>query len=429
VAFLDRFVPPPLRATAELHRRARTVAGGSLAVGIAAGLVGVARALVQAWEPQTGWTLATAAVALLGLPLLRVTRRPEVPAFALLAVGTAALLAIARAEGGLQSQAIYWAPLVPLWTVFFVGRLAGAALTGMLALGFVALHLASDPVAPAADDPFLRLASALGASFAALGVAVLYETSRLRAQEQILAERARIDRLKDELVATVSHELRTPLTSIRGALGLLEGGGTVPLPEPARPLVAIARRNSDRLGLLIDDLLDLERIESGGLAYDRCVVEVAPLIDEAVESDRALAGELGVEIAVRSDVGDARITVDPRRLQQVISNLISNAAKHSPRGATVDIAAHVVEGHVELSVTDRGPGIPADFRGRVFERFARADSSDARRTGGTGLGLSIAKRIVEDSGGRIWFTTRTGGGTTFHVRLPLASVLPSVPDA
>jgi PAS domain S-box-containing protein len=233
-----------------------------------------------------------------------------------------------------------------------------------------------------------------------------------------LTERVQADRLKDEFVATVSHELRTPLTSIAGALGLLAGNAVGKLPEPAARLIAIARANCQRLVRLINDILDVGKIESGQLVFDLKRVEVLSLVEQAIEANRGFADgyDVGIQLDVSSEKGE--VCADPDRLVQVVTNLLSNAVKFSPRGGKVVVGTKNRSGIVRISVRDYGHGIPDEFRPRVFEKFAQADSSDTRHGGGSGLGLSILKTIVDRLGGTVVFDDAPGGGTIFHVELP-----------
>ncbi len=239
-----------------------------------------------------------------------------------------------------------------------------------------------------------------------------------------IAERAEIDRMKDEFVSTVSHELRTPLTSIAGSLGLIAGGAAGPLPEKAARLIAIAQSNSQRLVRLINDVLDMEKLESGKMPFLFGPLDLAEVAARAVDGVRGYADQLGVELALDAPV-KAPIRGDPDRLVQVATNLLSNAAKFSPRGETVRLSVKVEGETAHMSVTDKGPGVPEAFRDRIFTRFAQADASDARGKSGTGLGLYIAKEIAERHGGRLWFESPPTGGAVFHMDLPLQIDLPA----
>ena len=238
-----------------------------------------------------------------------------------------------------------------------------------------------------------------------------------------ITERQKVDRMKNEFVSTVSHELRTPLTSIKGALDLIRGGVSGDLPDKLSSMIDIAYTNTDRLVRLINDILDIEKIESGNMEFRFQPTEIGPLLEQAVQANMAY----GVEFEVRfvlEDVPEATVNGDPDRLTQVLTNLLSNAAKFSPAGAEVAITAARRNGTVRLSVRDRGPGVPEEHRDRLFEKFTQADSSDARQKGGTGLGLSISKAIVEKHGGTIGFTTALGEGSTFFVDLPVSGTTP-----
>jgi signal transduction histidine kinase len=244
------------------------------------------------------------------------------------------------------------------------------------------------------------------------------------AQDQI-DQHKKMERMKDEFISLVSHELRTPLTSIHASLGLLSSGLTTGLPEKARQLLEVAHRNSQRLVRLIGDVLDLQKIESGTMPFELRPVEIGPFLEQAIEANEAYGAQFGVSFVLNGVPPRIGIKADPDRLMQVITNLLSNAAKFSPSYRTVLVAAQRNAGVVRVTVTDRGPGIPEEFRARIFQRFAQADSSTTREKGGTGLGLNISKAIVERMGGHIGFETEVGVGTTFYVELPLTEQSPN----
>jgi len=232
-------------------------------------------------------------------------------------------------------------------------------------------------------------------------------------------ERKKIERMKNEFVSTVSHELRTPLTSIRGSLGLIAGGAVGELSEQAKKLVAIAHNNSERLVRLINDILDMEKIESGKMRFDMQLHRIRPLLEQAVEANRAYGEQLGVQFQIQAAVPEVVVPLDSDRFMQVMANLLSNAAKFSPSGGTVDIAAEQRDGAVRIYVSDDGPGIPEEFRSKIFGKFSQADASDSRQKGG-GLGLSIVRAIMEKHNGQVGFESQVGFGTTFHVSFPMA---------
>ncbi len=233
-----------------------------------------------------------------------------------------------------------------------------------------------------------------------------------------ISERRRMEQLKDEFVSTVSHELRTPLTSIAGSLGLLAGGVAGALPEKAARLIQIAQSNSQRLVRLINDILDIEKIESGKLRLDMVPLNLRDIAERSVEGVQGYGGDLGVTLTL-SEGEPVLIRGDADRLIQVVTNLLSNALKFSPRGGVVHVAVDPETRLARLSVVDEGPGIPQAFRARIFSKFAQADGSDTRAKGGTGLGLAIAREIAERHGGRLWFESAEGEGATFHLDLPL----------
>ena len=234
-----------------------------------------------------------------------------------------------------------------------------------------------------------------------------------------ITERKKVERMKNEFISTVSHELRTPLTSIRGALGLVGSGTVGELPAQAQPLVDIAVKNCERLVRLINDILDIEKIEANKMDFTIRPLELMPLINQAAESNRVYAGEYGANIVISDGMPGAVVPVDEDRFIQVLTNLLSNAAKFSPQGGTIGVATQARNGGVRVSVSDEGPGIPEAFRKQIFEKFSQADGSDTRQKGGSGLGLSITKAIVENLGGHIAFETQERKGTTFHVDLPV----------
>ncbi len=233
-----------------------------------------------------------------------------------------------------------------------------------------------------------------------------------------ISELKRIDRMKSEFVSTVSHELRTPLTSIRGSLGLISGGIAGVLPDKVRGLVDIAKNNCERLIRLINDILDSEKIESGKMQFELKPLELRPLLEQALADNQGFADQHKVKLEIQAPRQALRAHVDSDRLLQVMTNLLSNAIKFSPVDGTVLVLLGRHAGRLRVEVIDNGPGIPEEFRGRIFQKFSQADSSDTRQKGGTGLGLSIAKALVERMNGTLEFKSRPNVGTTFFFELP-----------
>lgn len=226
------------------------------------------------------------------------------------------------------------------------------------------------------------------------------------------SERKRIERMKDALMSTVSHELRTPLTSVVGALGLLRAGSAGVIPEPAARLIAIAENNSRRLIRLINDMLDIDRIQSGALRLARAPIDLVDVVDRAAVGSQGLAAVESVQIACDLPGQAVIVLGDPDRLLQVITNLVSNAVRASPTGGIVQIGLRVVDasGKVMVTVDDQGAGVPPAFRDRIFGRFERADGEQGV---GTGLGLAISREIIARHDGQIWFEDRPAGGSRF----------------
>ncbi len=231
-----------------------------------------------------------------------------------------------------------------------------------------------------------------------------------------VTDREEVDRMKDEFVSVVSHELRTPLTSIRGSLGLLAGGAVGDLPEGGRRMVEIAVENTDRLIRLINDILDIERIESGTVVLHEERCEIATLVAESLRVVVPLADAAGVDLGLAKVEGTVRADAD--RIVQTLTNLLSNAVKFSPFGGVVTLSAARQGDEILVRVTDEGRGIPADKLESIFLRFQQVDASDSRQKGGTGLGLAICKSLVEQHGGRIWAESEPGQGATFSFTLP-----------
>jgi PAS domain S-box-containing protein len=232
--------------------------------------------------------------------------------------------------------------------------------------------------------------------------------------------RHEMERLKREFISTVSHELRTPLTSIHGALGLMASGKLGALPEKPQRMLDIAVKNTDRLVRLVNEILDIDRMESGSLKMEMRPLELTELLMQASDVMRSMAESAGVRL--ESDAKPMAIYADGDRLMQMVTNLLSNAIKFSRPGGTVRLSAAQVGRNLQISVADEGRGIPADKLETIFERFKQVDASDSREKGGSGLGLSICRMIAQQHGGRIWAESTLGKGSVFTVEMPLRSI-------
>ena len=228
-----------------------------------------------------------------------------------------------------------------------------------------------------------------------------------------ISERIKLEQMKSEFVSTVSHELRTPLTSITGALGMVTAGSLGEVPAKVDQVLQIAYKNSQRLGLLINDLLDMEKLLAGKMTFDLQLHSLDGLIEQALKDNQSYADKLGISFQYLNKIGAVNIKVDSLRFAQVMSNLLSNAAKFSPKGESVEILLLQQNDQVRIEVKDKGPGVPDEFRKRIFQKFSQADSSDTRQKSGTGLGLAIVKELVDRMGGEVGYETEVGKGSCF----------------
>ena len=233
-----------------------------------------------------------------------------------------------------------------------------------------------------------------------------------------ISERFEIEQTKNQFISVVSHELRTPLTSIQGSLKLMLGGTCGILSEKAIDLLRVCERNSVRLLDMVDDILDLEKLRAGSLIYDMQRIALDTVIDDALKSNQSFAEHYDVRLISQTDVTDAMINGDHKRLVQVMSNLISNGAKASTPGGQINIHLQRDGDIYRTLVTDFGSGIPEDYQANIFHSFTQADSSDVRKEQGTGMGLAICKAIIQQHGGEIGFESTPGVGTTFYFTLP-----------
>lgn len=227
--------------------------------------------------------------------------------------------------------------------------------------------------------------------------------------------------LQSQFVSVISHELRTPLTSIKGSLGLIEGGQVGDIPPQAQKLVKIANKNSARLVALINDLLDVQKFESGKMVLDISPVNIAKLVKEAVEANANYESAMNVTFKTSGLENAVYVNADYNRLMQVMANVLSNAVKFSKLGGAVEISLEDDASKVRISVTDYGAGIPEEARDKVFAQFEQVDGTSQRKVGGTGLGMYITKKIIDGHVGSIDFSSKVGKGTTFVIEFAIAS--------
>jgi signal transduction histidine kinase len=242
-----------------------------------------------------------------------------------------------------------------------------------------------------------------------------------RRQSVLNMRHRQMDRLKAEFISVVSHELRTPITSIRGALGLLEGGVAGELSAPALKLIGIANKNSQRLHMLVNDILDMEKLLSGKLSLRNTELDLVQLVMQSLETNAGYGQGLNVSFIFCEHPNTAIVYGDPDRLAQVLANLLSNASKFSAAGQQVDVRILILDDHYRLEIEDRGIGVPMLFLNQIVEIFSQSNSSDAFQKSGAGLGLSITKGLVENMGGKIGFDAEEGMGYTFWFELPKAT--------
>ncbi len=235
-----------------------------------------------------------------------------------------------------------------------------------------------------------------------------------------ISDRKEVEKMKNEFISTVSHELRTPITAIRISLGMLADGSVETFAPDVKKLIDIAYDSCERLVRMINDILDIEKIESGRMQYQLKDQPLMPVVEAAVASTAAYAAPYIVGLTFESDDSDPVVAIDRDRMTQVMVNLLSNAVKFSSQGQQVHVKVETRGSHARISVADHGPGIPPEFQDRIFQKFAQADGSNTRTREGTGLGLSICQQLVIGHGGEISFETEAGKGTTFYVDLPLA---------
>lgn len=241
-----------------------------------------------------------------------------------------------------------------------------------------------------------------------------------------MTARVKLDQLKSEFISTVSHELRTPLTSVKGTLGLVVGGVFGAMPEKMHGLMVTALHNCQTLNNLINDILDMEKLASGQFRLHLEPQDIQQLLEQAIDANSSYAAQLHIGLELYSELPKTILNIDKGRIEQVLNNLISNAAKFSPKNGEVRVSLLSKRGFVRVEVKDNGIGISEEFRSRIFQKFAQADSSDTRVKGGTGLGLHISKALIECHGGSIGFISEPGQGSVFFFELPLKETLETI---
>jgi PAS domain S-box-containing protein len=232
-----------------------------------------------------------------------------------------------------------------------------------------------------------------------------------------ISERKKLEQIKNDFISIVSHELRVPLTAIHGSLGWISEHA-VELPEKIKRMIEIANRSSDRMVRLINDMLDIDKIESGKMAFYIRPLDLVPLLELSIEGNQPYAEQFKVKICLVEHAPRVKVLGDTDRVVQVMTNLLSNAAKFSPVNAIVRVAVSIRDGFARVSITDQGAGIPGQYQSRIFQKFVQVPGKEGRQKG-TGLGLSISKAMVEKMNGRIGFESNSPVGTTFYFDLPL----------
>lgn len=271
------------------------------------------------------------------------------------------------------------------------------------------------------DDHFIHALSKGASDYLVKPVKPALLQAKLQHYQKVLSLQTKVNKaiqLKDEFLTTVSHELRTPITSVVGAMGLLISGSVGPLPPAALELAKIAKRNGDRLSRLINDVLDLAKLESHHLVFNRKVHCLCDLLREAIESTAFYGQRLGVAVQLAEAPTTAPCNLDADRFLQVMANLLSNAIKHSPPAKVVSVRLLEYSDGWCVQVIDQGRGMEPAFQARLFEKFSQAESTERRYAGSTGLGLYISRMLVERMGGTISALSEPGKGSVFSVKLP-----------
>ena len=415
--WLDRFVSEASKKDPTALRLTRLIAGILFYATLAVWTMAAIRLMDDGLRASTRVVLVTCVVAPTSLICFRFSNAPARVVDFLACYSIAALFSKALVDGGIQSRGLMWLTVLPLLAQFIGGRIRAFSIAVLGTIGQLLLWMAHmGNFIPLEGDPtsararmIVRIATMWFVAF----VAHLYDDTRHRAD----AERALLEKTRRDFVAVVSHELRTPLTSIQGALGLLHGGLGREDPEQQAELIRIAHNHAVRMTRMLNDILDIERLDNGmfDLHCDRANTD--SLIQEVIDvhRDGAVAKGLMFEF-LPSRVAD--VFVDQDRIIQALHNLVSNAIKFSPIGGSIGVRCFDDGNMVRVEVRDQGRGISDGFSHRVFSRFAQEDASATRATGGSGLGLNIAKAIVERHGGTIGYCNHVPRGCTFYFTLP-----------
>jgi signal transduction histidine kinase len=402
-------------------------------------IAGATEVLASLALPGGPYRNDTALLALLGLAYLagvaQLVAGGRTPAL-VFPLATAAATVTVTAGIEFAGRSTIFLEFLYFWIVFYAAYFfpAGVAIAQLTvvvaALGFASLLFEVGERQGSVLDRFVHWILLAGTIAVAAGLLILlkYRLARLLEQRTALLERAReqnarlreLDRLKDEFVALVSHELRTPLTSVRGYLELLLDRSYGELNTDQRAFVEVVHRNSERLLLLVGDLLLVAQIEAGQLDFQQGDVDLEALLEEALEAAVPAAGAARIALELEADQS-VHVRGDRARLAQLIDNLISNAIKFTSAGGEVSLRLSTASGTARIEVADSGMGICREDQERLFDRFFRTAEANKRGIPGTGLGLVIAKAIVEGHGGMISVSSEPGAGTTFVVELPEAS--------
>ncbi|MBU6954728.1 cell wall metabolism sensor histidine kinase WalK [Hahella sp. HN01] len=420
VSLLDRLIPGGASLSEAQLSRQRVLVGLLFYGFISAATMALVRYATDGWTAST-LVVAFATPSLLsGLIALWLTGRPGLAADLLLLSTLFIILATAWSDGGLTSRVLTWLPALPLIASFVGDKYRAPGIVLLAAIGLLAILGAHNTGLIQGKGWEDSLAGRLSASVASMSfvaiIAYIYEEARRRAE----MEKDRLDHIRREWVAVVSHELRTPLTAIQGSLGLLQSGRFDHNPEQKAHMLQMACNNTIRLVKLVNEVLDIERIESGRLTLDIAPLNPAELIQEAVDTISPAASLQNVTLRYQRQDTDL-INGDHDRLLQVLQNLLSNALKFSPHGGEIKVALKDTPERLYIDVIDQGPGITPELAKRLFTRFAQGDTAANRSTGGSGLGLYICKAIIEQHQGRIGFQNLPKGGCRFFLELPRAN--------